>query len=171
MKNFKNVISVFVLVLTVVFFYACSKDSSNPVDPNNVANSNAALTLNGSGYSNKSATLANGLCQYSTPDTETVVQFFGKVDNDSLYLAIIFLGNSTGTYNWNDDNAVVIYRTTSTGNFIYYGITQGTTTISSYGAVNGKIQGSITGKLIEQTSLSELNISGSFSAVRIQDYN
>ena len=99
----------------------------------------------------------------------TVLQFSGKVDNDSLYLGIIFKANHTGTFNWNDDNGAIIFKTTSTGNFIYYGISQGTTTVSSYGGVNGKIEGTISGKLIEQSSLAELNISGSFSALRIPD--
>ena len=169
MKSFKNIISVFVLVITIMFFYACSKDSSNPVDPNNVTNPTASLTFNGSGYTNKAVTLGNGLGGYSIPDTMTVLQFSGKVDNDSLYLGIIFKANHTGTFNWNDDNGAIIFKTTSTGNFIYYGISQGTTTVSSYGGVNGKIEGTISGKLIEQSSLAELNISGSFSALRIPD--
>lgn len=169
MKKFRNVISVFVMVLTVVFLNSCSSNSENPVDPNNVTNSTASLTFNGSGYTNKAVTLGNGLGGYSLSDTMTVIQFSGKVDNDSLYLGIIFKANHTGTFNWNDDNGAIVYKTTSTGNFFYVGITQGTTTVSSYGNVNGKIEGTFSGKLIEQNSQSELNISGSFSAVRIPD--
>jgi len=169
MKNFKNVISVLVLVLTVVFFYACSSDSESPVDPNNVTNSIASLTFNGSGYSNKAVTLGNGLAGYSISDTMTVIQFSGKVDSDSLYLGIVFKANNTGTFNWNDDNGAIVFKTTSTGNFFYMGLTQGTTTLSRYEGVNGKIEGTLNGKLIEQNSQSELNISGSFSAVRIPD--
>lgn len=99
----------------------------------------------------------------------TVIQFSGKVDNDSLYLGIIFKANHTGTFNWNDDNGAIVFITNSTENLFYVGAAQGTTTISSYGDVNGKIEGTISGKLFEQYSQSELNISGSFSAVRIPD--
>jgi hypothetical protein len=169
MKNYKLPQTVLVLLFTVMFFYACSSDSENPVDPNNVTNSTATLTLNGAGYTNKSVTLGNGIAGYSISDTLTAVQFSGKVDNDSLYFSVVFKGNQTGTINWNDENGAIIYRTTSSGNYFYIGITQGTTTVSSYGAVGGKIEGTLSGKLIEASSLAELNISGSFSAVRLPD--
>jgi len=169
MKMFKSSQSVLVLVITVMFFYACSKDSDNPVDP--VVSAEAKLTLNGSGFTNKAATLSNGISAYSVSDTVTAIQFWGKVDNDSLYFSIIFKGNQAGTFNWNDENGTIIYRTTSTGVFSYIGITQGSTTVSSYGAVGAKVEGTISGKLIEATSGSELNISGSFSGVRIPDVN
>ena len=171
MKKFNRSQSVLFLALLMALttFYSCSKDDNNPVDPNNVTNSAASLTLNGAGYTNKAATLGNGLGGYSLPDTMTVLQFSGKVDNDSLYLGIIFKANHTGTFNWDNDNGAIIYRTTSTGDFLYYGISQGSTTVSNYGSVNGKIEGTINGKLIEQSSLAELNISGSFSALRIPD--
>jgi hypothetical protein len=169
MKNYKLPQIVLVLLFTVLFFYACSSDSENPVDPNNVTNSTATLTLNGAGYSNRTVTLGNGIAGYSISDTLTAVQFSGKVDNDSLYFSVVFKGNQTGTINWNDENGAIIYRTTSSGNYFYIGITQGTTTVSSYGVVSGKIEGTLSGKLIEASSLAELNISGSFSAIRLPD--
>ncbi|HEX9250733.1 MAG TPA: hypothetical protein VF870_00750 [Ignavibacteriaceae bacterium] len=169
MKNYKLPQIVLVLLFTVLFFYACSSDSENPVDPNNVTNSTATLTLNGAGYSNRTVTLGNGIAGYSISDSLTAVQFSGKVDNDSLYFSVVFKGNQTGTINWNDENGAIIYRTTSGGNYFYIGITQGTTTVSSYGAVSGKIEGTLSGKLIEASSQAELNISGSFSAVRLPD--
>ncbi|MDI6803527.1 MAG: hypothetical protein QME58_06735 [Bacteroidota bacterium] len=158
-----------VILVSILVFTGCSKDSNSPVDPIAVTSAEAKLTLNGAGYTNKSVTLRNGICAFSPNDTATAIQFSGKVDNDSLYFTIIFKGNQTGTINWDDDNGTIIYRTTSTGNYLYFGITQGTTTVSSYGAVNGKVEGTISGKLIEQTSQAELNINGSFSAVRIPD--
>ena len=81
---------------------------------NNVTNSNANLTLNGDGYANKSGSLGNSLGEYSIPDTTTIVQFSGKVDNDTLYFAVVFKGNHTGTYNWDDDNVTIVYKITST---------------------------------------------------------
>lgn len=160
-----------VIFVSILVFTGCSKDSKGPVDPIAVINAEAKLTLNGAGYTNKSVTLSNGLGAFSPTDTLTAIQFSGMVDNDSLYFAIIFNGNQAGTFNWNDDNGAIIYRTTTSGNYLYLGITQGITTVSSYGAVNGKIEGTINGKLIEQTSKVELNINGSFSAVRVPDNN
>lgn len=157
------------ILVSFFVFAGCSKDSNNPVDPGTVVKAEATLTLNGAGYTNKSVTLSNGICAYSPTDTVTAIQFAGKVDNDSLYFSIIFKGNQAGTITWNDENGAIIYRTTSTGDFGYIGITQGSTTVSSYGAVNGKVEGTISGKLIETTTQAELNISGSFSAVRIPD--
>lgn len=171
MKKFHRSQIVLVIVISVISFYACSKDSNSPVDPNNVTNSSANLTLNGDGYANKSVTLGNGLGEYSIPDTTTIVQFSGKVDNDTLYFAVVIKGNHTGTYNWNDDNGTIVYKITSTGSYTYVGTSQGSTTINSYGAVNGKIEGTVNGKLIEGTSANELNVSGSFSAVRLPDAN
>ncbi|MDP2365531.1 MAG: hypothetical protein Q8M94_17405 [Ignavibacteria bacterium] len=171
MKNSKFHVFATVLLVTILVFAGCSKESNNPVVPPVVV-AEAKLTLNGAGYTNKAVTLSNGLSAYSLSDTVSIIQFSGKVDNDSLYFAIIFKGNQPGTFNWNDDNGAIIFRTTSTGNFTYIGISQGTTTVSSYGAVNGKVEGTISGKLIEATSQAELNITnGSFSAVRIPDIN
>jgi len=167
MKMFKRSQSVLVLVLTVMFFYACSKDSENPVVPPVVV-SEAKLTLNGAGYTNKAVTLSAGISAYSISDTVTAIQFSGKADNDSLYFIIVLKGNQTGTVNWNIDNGAILLKNSSSA---YIGETQGTTTVSSYGAVNGKVEGTISGKLIEQSSQAELNITGSFSAVRIPDIN
>ena len=169
MKMFKRSQSVLILILSVMFFYACSSDSDNPIDPNNVTNSTATLTLNGSGYTNKSVTLSNGLAEYSVSDTVTAVQFSGKVDNDTLYMAIIFRGNNTGTFSWNDETGIILYKSTSTGYYTYLGISQGTSTVSTYGSVGNKVEGNVNGKLIEASSLAEINITGNFSAARISD--
>jgi hypothetical protein len=158
-----------VILVSVIVFAGCSKNSNNPVDPgNNILTSEAKLTLNGAGYTNKAVTLSNGISAYSLSDTVTAIQFSGKADSDSLYFLIVLKGNQTGTVNWNDDNGVILIKNSSSA---YIGATQGTTTVSSYGAVNGKVEGTISGKLIEQSSQAELNITGSFSAVRIPDIN
>ena len=171
MKMFKRSQFVLVLVITVMSFYACSKDSNNPVDQGNVVSAEAKLTLNGAGYTNKAVTLSNGICGYSIGDTLTAVFFSGKVDTDSLYLYIIFRGNQSGIFNWDQANGAILYKYSTTGNLSYIGIQQGSTTVSSYGAVNAKVEGTLSGKLIEANSPVELNISGSFSAVRIPDVN
>ena len=173
MKKFHSSQFVLVFVLALMSFYACSKDSDSPVDPNNVTNSNAALTLNGSGYSNKSITLGNGACSYYPAENITVVQFSGKVDSDSLFFVFQFIGNTTGTHHWRSSEPDgLIIKSGSSGFSYFYADSTGSTTVNSYGAVNGKVEGTIAGKLIEASSSSELNISnGSFSALRIPDSN
>ena len=99
----------------------------------------------------------------------TAVQFSGKVDNDTLYMAIIFKGNNTGTFSWNDETGIILYKSTSTGYYTYLGTSQGTSTVSTYGSVGNKVEGNVNGKLIEASSLAEINITGNFSAARIPD--
>lgn len=171
MRAVHSLTIVLTFILIMVLNYSCSKDSNNPVDPNNLVNAEAKLTLNGAGYTNKSVTLGNGICSYSTNDTLTAALFSGKVDSDSLYLYVIFRGNQTGTFTWSTENGVLIYKSSTNGNLSYIGITQGTTTISVYGNVTGKVEGSVNGKLIESGSLAELNITGTFSATRVPDTN
>ncbi|HEX7356795.1 MAG TPA: hypothetical protein VF270_03685 [Ignavibacteriaceae bacterium] len=171
MQIFKYSKFVFIIILLMALNYSCSKDSNNPADPNNIVTSEAKLTLNGAGYTNKSVTLSNGVCSYSPGDTLTAAIFSGKVDSDSLYFYVIFKGNQTGTFNWNTENGVLIYKSSSGGFVSYIGVTQGTTTISAYGSVTGKVEGSVNGKLIESGSLAELNVTGTFSATRVPDSN
>jgi hypothetical protein len=169
MKNKMSHSFGLVLFTVILVFSGCSKNSDNPVEPNNIITAEANLTLNGAGYTDKAVTLSNGVGGYSVSDSSTALVFSGKSDNDSLYLYIVFKGNHTGTFNWDQNNSSILYKYSSTGNNIFLGVQQGTTTISSYGAVGAKVEGTLSGKLIEITSQAELNISGSFSAVRIQD--
>lgn len=166
MKNLKISYSIFFIALSISIMISCSKNTDNPVDPGSIVKAEASLTLNGAGYTNKTVTLSNGISAYSLSDTVTAIQFSGKVDNDSLYFAVIFKGNQAGTINWDIDNGAILLKNTS---LFYIGESQGSTTVSSYGSVNNKVEGNISGKLIEATSQAELNITGSFSAVRIPD--
>jgi hypothetical protein len=171
MKKIKILTIGFSTLIAVLMLTGCSKKSDNPVAPTQITSAEANIVLNGAGYTNKSITLSNGLCGYSIPDTTTVVYFNGTNDGDSLHLYIVFKGNHTGTINWDQDNGSELYKNTSSGYLTFIGISQGTTTVNTYGAVGDKIEGNINGKLIESTSQTELTISGSFSAVRVPDSN
>ncbi len=169
MKKIKFLTIGLAAFILVLMFTGCSKKSDNPVAPIVTTTAEANIVLNGAGYTNKSVTLSNGTCGYSASDTLTAVYFSGKVDNDSLYLYIVFQGNHSGTFNWDQNNGSIIYKFTSTSTLTFIGAQQGTTTVNSYGAVGDKVGGNINGKLIETGSQTELNISGSFSAIRIPD--
>lgn len=172
MKNYK-LLSIILIVLSTVLYTGCSSDDSDgPIDPGNViTGAEAKLTFNGAGYTNKAVTLSNGVSQYSVPDTATIIIFSGKVDSDSLYFSIIFKGNQTGAINWNDDNGAIIYKNGTSGYSTFLGIDQGTTTISTYGGVSSKVEGNISGKLIDAVTQAELNVNGTFSATRLPDIN
>lgn len=160
------------LLFTLVLIIGCSDDNNNnPVNPGNQVNSEAKLTLNGGPFVNQSVTLSNGVSSYSVSDTATAILFSGTLNSDSLYLYIIFKGNQSGTINWDSDNGVIIYRNGTSGLSTYLGASQGTTTVSAYGSVGGKVEGSLSGKLLDVTTQSEINLSGTFSATRIQDIN
>ncbi|MDT3696975.1 MAG: hypothetical protein ROY99_11365 [Ignavibacterium sp.] len=179
MKNIKFVF-FFLSLLSVVLFISCSKsDSNNPVNPGGGGNNGgggssneAKLTLNGDTFNNQVVTLKNGTAGYSVSDTATVALFMGTVNSDSLYFYIVFKGKQTGAQNWGGDFGVMLSKKSSSAMSYYLGSQQGTTTVSNYGAVGGKIEGSVSGKLILQTAaLTEVSVSGNFSATRVPDVN
>lgn len=170
MKNLKSPFFALIIITVLSLIIGCSKKSDNPVDPGTVIKSEATLTLNGSGFSNQNVTLGNGGCSYSPTDNLTAVAFSGTIGSDSVLFVFQFVGNNTGAHAWRSSEPdVLIYKYGSSGSLSFYADSTGTTNVSNYGAVNGKVEGSINGKLIEATSQSELNISGTFSALRIPD--
>lgn len=170
MKQKKILTLILFLSLTTIIFYGCSKESNNPVDTNNVTGESAKLTLNGGGFSNKQVTLGNGACQFSPTDTVTYFEYAAKVDSDSLFFGFAFPGNSAGNYSWTP-NAIDVYfaKKLSNGFETYISTGQGSTNITSFGAVNGKVVGTISGKLVKYNDTVTVNISGNFSALRIAD--
>ena len=169
MKIFNSMFLSTIAILIIVFFVSCSDKKENPVGPGDVTGAQATITLNGAGYTNKSSTLSTGAAGYSISDTTTAIVFSGKIDSDTLTFTIIFKGNQARTIAWNYDEGAMLFKYGTTGQSSFIGYEQGTTTVTSYGAVGNKIEGSIVGKLVEASTLAELNISGNFSAVRVPD--
>lgn len=164
----------YISIIILVMFIGCSKDNSgNPVGPGGggTVSNEAKLTLNGGSFVNQAVTLSNGTSTYSTVDTATAILFSGKLNSDSLYFFVVFQGKQTGVINWNDNNGVLFYKKSSSGLNMYIGSSQGSTTISSYGSVGSKVDGSVTGKIIDATTQTEVNISGNFSSTRTPDIN
>jgi hypothetical protein len=161
-----------VVLIAALLFAACSKDSSNPVntgpDPNT---SGASIKINGGGFVNKQVNLSLGLSAYIISDNATYVQFIGKVDNDSLYLVFAFEGKQTGTFPWSGSSIeTYLLHISQTGSLVYANMTEGSTTVSSYGEVGSKINGTFSGKLIETSAQQvEITIDGTFSVVRGPD--
>lgn len=160
------------IILTLILLIGCSDDKNeNPVLPGNNSNAQATITLNGGPFANQSVTLSNGVSSYSVSDSATAILFSGTLNADSLYFYIVFNGKQTGTINWDSDNGVIIYKNGTSGLSTYLGANQGTTTISAYGSVGGKVEGSVSGKLLDVSTQNEIDLSGTFSANRIPDIN
>lgn len=164
----------FVLLLTIVFITACSKDSDNPVDTGNpggvIANAQVKVKINGGGFDNQEVTLIEGFSSYMPEDGETYAAFWGKTGSDSIYVAFQFNGNKKGSFDWRQENydAAVIVMDDNNA-MLYLATSEGKTNVTNYGAVGEKIEGTISGKMIETSSMDEITVSGSFSIVRAPD--
>lgn len=170
MKTQKLVTLFITMLSAVIFFAACSKDSNNPVTPN-PTNSGASIKINGGGFVNKQVNLSSGVSAYVVNENATYVQFVGTADSDSLYLLFVFEGKQTGTFSWNSNSTeTYVLHISQTGSVIYVNVAEGTTTVTSYGDVGGKIEGKAVGKLVDMnTQQIEMTIDGTFSVVRGPD--
>lgn len=169
--NFRGMILILFSVL--VFITACSKDSNNPVDSGDGGGALTAqvkVRLDGGGYDNQEFTLTKGYSSYITTEGETSAAFWGKTGSDSVYVAFQFAGSSEGTYNWRNENydaAVILLNDDNA--LLYLATSEGKTNVITYGAVGQKIEGTISGKLVEVSTMDEIIVSGTFSIIRAQD--
>lgn len=169
----------YISIVLSILFIGCSKDNSNnPADPGGggggTINGQANITLNGGTFNNQQVVLKNGIGGYSVSDTITAIIFSGTLNSDSLLLYIMFKGNQGGVKPWDNDNSGVwLYQKKSSGSTYYLSDSggSGSTNISSYGSVGGKIEGSLNGKIVEPVSSDEVTITGNFSATRVPDVN
>jgi len=171
MKNLKSILFLIFAVVTITILSSCSsKKDNNPVNPGNPSASQITMTLNGDGYSNQAVTLSNGISSYSVSENYTAVLFSGKAGSDSLYFYVIFAGNQTGTKSWDDNNGVIMFKSTTSGGSSYLGVTNGSLNVTSYEAVGGKVSGTLSGQIVEATSSNTIDITnGSFTGSRIAD--
>ena len=161
-----------VVLISAILFAACSKDSNNPVDPGTDPNtSGASIKINGGGFVNKQVNLSLGISAYLVNDNATYAQFVGAVDNDSLYFVFAFEGKQSGTFQWSGSSIeTYLLHISQTGSLVYSNMTEGSTAVSSYGEIGGKITGNFSGKLIETSAQQvELTVEGTFSVVRGPD--
>ena len=170
--NFRGMFLV--LVLALVFITACSKDSNNPVDPGNggngAVNTQVKVKIDGGGFNNEEITLTNGYSSFVAAEGETYAAFWGKAGSDSVYVAFQFAGSSKGSFDWrmeNYDAAVIMMNDDNA--IMYLATSEGKTNVRNYGAVGEKIEGTISGKMIEVSTMEEISVNGSFSIVRAPD--
>lgn len=170
-----NLRGMFLVMLTLlVFLTACSKDSNNPLEPGNGTDGSSKaqvkITLDGGSYNKQEIVLSKGYSSYITTENETYAAFWGKIGGDSVYVAFQFAGNSIGTFDWRADNYDAAVITMNADNaMLYLATSEGKTTITGYGNVGGKIEGTFSGKLVEISSMDEMTVTGTFSIERGPD--
>jgi len=167
----------FAAFLLIFVLAGCGKDDDNPVDPgekNNNTFGSGSITLNGSGYSNKTINFASVSGGYINSDTQTGISMVALDGSDSIIVTIIFDGKETGSRNFLVEtgteeivNGVSLMKADLSEFFLSEN--NGSINISSYGNIGAKISGTFNGVLKSVLNNNDLNVSGSFSAVRLPD--
>lgn len=178
-----RLIRVFSLIILISAFLiiGCSKDD-DPTGPENNDNPGGniavnSIVINGGGYSNKSVSFMLAQGSYSVSDALTGCVLSGNTEIMSV--TMVFPGNQSGSSNWDDyiannNNAtsgivLVIGGSTSAKTFAPK-FESGTTNITAFGAVNGKIDGNFSGTLYNPANESEqITINCNFSINRLPD--
>lgn len=172
-KSKKYFFSMLMLTSFLFMISACG-DDSNPTDndDDNNNSTNTTLSINGDGWSNKSLTANTSVSTYATASQMTVIN---GVFPEDVQILIYVKSNKTGTYNFKEEESGQgngITLSTGSGDlakFYFWKDNSGSTTISSYGSVGGKVSGTFTGKLYNAITDAEITISGSFNAMRTVD--
>lgn len=173
MKLTNKAVKIIFLLLIVTFTEGCS-DANNLVDinDNEFLNAHAKVTLNGAGYKNEEIVFNTGYSSFSKVDNQTYIGIWGSYENDTVYIALQIEGSGTGIFNWNKQSGdLVVNKMNSNDAFLFIADSRGNNTISSFGKVGERIEGKISGRLYEISSLEEINVQGNFSVVRGPDSN
>jgi hypothetical protein len=142
-------------------------DDDNPVDPGpGGTTASGNFTLNGGGYDNRTVNIVGGGAEYDPEDNTTGVVLYGVASGDTTTVIVVFPGNQTGSFPW-DDELSAVYFYSNINNF--YGPVEGSTSITAFGSVGNNISGTFSGTLSNTTLTDNITISGTFSARRIPD--
>jgi hypothetical protein len=176
-------------LLVLLLFSACKKDDNPAGGGSGGGNS---FTINGSGWNNVTYTVPSAtppgfpfnpfaLGFYNTSDSSTIVVNISSSGSDSTTVAFGFQSRQVGNFQGNSPVARKI-EVVSRGRKFIGGFETNTTLIPNttfnlnvtrYEAVGGKIQGSYTGTLLEQTSTglgtATITITGNFDVQRLPD--
>ncbi|MBK8945110.1 MAG: hypothetical protein IPM32_07515 [Ignavibacteriae bacterium] len=163
------------MLTSILFMISACGDDSNPTDnddDNNNNSTNTTLSINGDGWSNKSLIANTCVSTYATASQMTVIN---GVFPEDIQILIYARTNKTGTFNFKEEETeqgTGITLSSGSGDlskFYFWKDNSGSITISSYGAVGGKVSGTFTGKLYNALTDAEISISGSFNAMRTVD--
>lgn len=158
-----------IAALTAVIMVGCSKSESNPVNPgeNNSAVSTATVKIDGAGFVNKALNSSSGVAVHIPSEDLTYATFWGANNSDSISVSLIFPGSQNGSFQWNEINSGVALIISS-GNVVnvFASDANGSTTVTSYGNIGGKITGKFDGTLYNGSRTDSITISSEFSLVR-----
>lgn len=177
----KHSFSLMILSVSLLFILSgCSKKENNPVVPgdNTPVTGGGSITLNGGGYSNKSLSSPASTAGYIDEYRSTLVSFYVNSGTDTVLTMIIFPGKAAGNFAWKgmviDDSTSSTYWDGASLSFghlaykIYMPLAGGKTTITKYGNVGQFIEGTYSGKIQDPATTAEINVTGSFKALRLE---
>lgn len=190
--NNKLLVKRFQLLMMVLFTgllliaSGCSKDESdddNPVDPGNGGiggTGSNTVTINGAGMTNRVLNFGLAQAAYLTDGNVTGMLFTGTSGSDSVYMAIYFSGQESGTFEWQQYDSEIATSgmairigglANDPQNVTFFMSTEGSgnTVVTSYGGIGQKIAGTFTGTLTETGTEATATVSGKFSVSRSGD--
>lgn len=173
MNKLNLIVQIFLRAGLMSLVAACS-DSNNLVDinENEIIRTTAKVTMNGAGYNNTEIKFTSGYSSFSAADNRTYIGIWGTYKRDSVCIAIQFEGTKAGVFNWNNKSGdLVVNRLNSDDVLLFIAESKGSNTIDSFGKVGEKIEGKISGRLYEVSSMEEMSVTGNFSVVRGPDSN
>jgi len=171
MKKATSTFLAFIFAI-VLFSSGCGNDNSSSPSGNGgnqPASGTASFTLNGAGFSNKTYTISNVIGGFSITDSATGIAGGGATNPDTIGLTMAFQGSTTGTFQFNGDNGVMISKGQIALRGFVSGPGKGQIVVTAYGNVSGNITGTFSGTFYEQTStgLDSVTVTnGAFSAYR-----
>lgn len=169
---------LYIAIICMGTLISCGDDSTDPGNPQVGAN---GFVLDGGGYAKTAVSLTDstGIVQYDTTNTLTTytasgTAIFGKSVSgaeQSIGVTITVAGNASGTSPWNNlTTGAGGYGLTLRIDSAIYVAVQGTTTVTSYGAVGDMVTGTFSGTVKDIATGTVLTITdGTFSAKRIPD--
>lgn len=159
-------LSIILLALAMALA-SCSKNSTNPTDNNNIGG-NSAVVKSDKG----DLTFKLGFGAYDIKFGNTEIGFtsyvpIGNQNPTAFAMAITFQGNSTGSFDFNPNNDVLILK----DNLLFGALPgKGKINITKYGAVGQTIEGTFSGQFISSDGLETFTVtSASFKAIRLPD--
>ena len=169
MKKIK--LLILFLSLTCAVISSCKK-SDNPLDPNNPPGGTATnnIVINGGGYTN--ASIGNIFENVSFDSNGvTTVGIGGRINQDTTYVLAQFTGITTGTYQFNNSNILLVGLRYSGGTFqsVYTSGTQGSIVVTKYERTSGgKVEGRFNATLLNRNNPNDsITVNAtSFSATR-----
>ena len=158
------------------FIFGCSSINESEQDDQFIS-----ITLSGDNYS-KTLRIDNSIrsgAMYVTdsqvyPYTDslnyTLLTLFNSEDAEPYYISMTFPGKEEGIFNWtNSISSLLIIQLTEGFGTGFLNL-QGTTEVTKYGSVGKRIEGNISGALLETSTQDTINVIGEFSLIRDNDF-